>query len=73
LHPTASSYVRFLLQRGRRSLIADLYASVIFDQIISFVRPRRRLSSAPTASAQAVARRRCQDWPPFGGHRQAWS
>jgi hypothetical protein len=35
----------------------------LLGRTISFVRPRRRLSFAPTASAQAVARRRCQDWP----------
>ena len=37
--PDHRGNVKFPLHRGRRSLIADLDASIIFDQIISFVLP----------------------------------
>ena len=37
--------------------------STFFPWVIFFVRPRRRLSSAPTAIRSADARRGCQGWP----------
>jgi hypothetical protein len=37
--------------------------STFFPWVISFVRPRRRLSSAPTAIRNTGARRGCQGWP----------
>jgi hypothetical protein len=38
---------------------------------LSLVRPRRRLSLAPTTGCCPGARRVCQGWPLFSGHRQA--
>jgi hypothetical protein len=49
-----------------RSLISDRKASL--ESVNSFVRPRHRHSSAPTAVLTAAARRVCQGWPRLRGH-----
>src|SRR5262249_13837682 len=50
------------------------FSFLSFFPDLSLVRPRRRLSPAPTAYSQAGARRCCQGWPllqrpPFWGPR----